>query len=320
MTDRESPDRWGITPADDEWHPANDDPWWTETIWFAWHVPERKLIGYWYPVFRPNLGVQAGGVIIFDDTAELPWEILVHDYDWQRPIPPGIRLSDLSLDNGMTLRCLVPGRHYEFGYDGRDVQLTLHAETVTRPLVTRATPPFNNGHIDQLCHVTGQMVLYDDVIEVDCIAMRDRSWGPRQDGRQPQVGYDYGALDADNAFLAVSVGREGDYQITTGFYIRDGRWSQLTGGVRRAERDDQGRPTAFTIEARDAVGRSFQAQGTALSRQALISYPSMLCWNELVQWDLTDGWRGYGEDQDVWHPRRWRQHVAHLRAEAVPER
>jgi hypothetical protein len=276
-------------------------------------VPERNLVGYWYPVFRPNLGVHAGGVIVFDNTAELPWEIPVHDYDWQRPIPPGVQLSDLTLDNGMTLRCLEPGRHYEIGYRGRDLQLTLHAETVARPLVTFASPPFNKGHIDQLCHVTGEMVLDDETIAVDCIAMRDRSWGPRQDGRQPQVGYDYGAADGDSAFLAVSVAREGEHQITTGFLIRDGRWSQLTGGIRRAERDDRGRPVAFEIEATDADGRSFHAHGATLSRQALISYPSMLCWNELVQWDASDGWTGYGEDQDVWHPRRWKRYVAGLR-------
>src|SRR6267142_6534282 len=73
---------WGLTPEDDTFHPRNDDPWWTETVWFAWFVPDRKLVGYFYPIFRPNLGVQAGGVIVYDSEAYLPWEIAILDYDW----------------------------------------------------------------------------------------------------------------------------------------------------------------------------------------------------------------------------------------------
>ena len=46
-----------LTTHDDTLHPRTDDPWWTETVWFAWMVPERNLLGYFYPVFRPNLGV-----------------------------------------------------------------------------------------------------------------------------------------------------------------------------------------------------------------------------------------------------------------------
>jgi hypothetical protein len=61
---------WGLTPEDDKFHLRDSNPWWTETWWNAWMVPERKMLGYFYPVFRPNVGVLAGGVILFDDTAE----------------------------------------------------------------------------------------------------------------------------------------------------------------------------------------------------------------------------------------------------------
>ena len=50
---------------------------WTETVWFSWMVPERNLLGYWYTVFRANLGIVFGGVLVFDDTAVLPWELPV---------------------------------------------------------------------------------------------------------------------------------------------------------------------------------------------------------------------------------------------------
>jgi hypothetical protein len=308
-------DGWGLTTEDDTFHPRDDDPWWTETVWFAWMVPERNLLGYFYPMFRPNLGVQAGGVLVFDHTAELPWELPVFDYDWHQQIPPGLDLRDGRLNNGMTIRCTVPNQSYELGYEGRDLKLALRADAVMKPLVTRATPPFNKGHIDQICHVTGSMVLHGETIAVDSYAMRDRSWGPRQDGRQPQVGYSYATQDPDNCWLAVTVGKGQEYNVTTGFHVRAGVWAQMVAGHREVERDGDGRPLTYTLEASDTLGRTVTATGTMMSRQVFTAYPSMFCWNALVDWS-GDGFRGYGEDQDCWHPRKWRQFLIAHRAGA----
>ena len=37
-------EEWGLTAADDAFHPADDNPWYTETWWSAWMVPERKML------------------------------------------------------------------------------------------------------------------------------------------------------------------------------------------------------------------------------------------------------------------------------------
>src|ERR1700728_1173507 len=268
---------WGLTPDDDNFHPPSDDPWWTETVLFAWFVPERRLIGYFYPIFRPNLGVQAGGVVVFDSEAYLPWEIPVFNWDWTRPLAPDVDLRNAELENGMSIRCLEPGRHFELGYESRDLSLDLHVEAVAKPLVTLAEPPFNKGHLDQLCRVSGSMVLTGERIDVDAFAIRARSWGPRQDGRQPQVAYDYAARDAENAFLAISVGRDRLYDVTSGFLIREGTWSRLTLGKREAVYDDLGRPVTIAITASDEEGRQISADGAVVSQQVLQSYPSMAC-------------------------------------------
>lgn len=298
---------WGLTTADDTFHPRDDNPWWTETVWFAWMVPERNLLGYYYPMFRPNLNIQAGGVLVFDHTAELPWELPVFHWDWHQQIPPGLDLRDGALNNGMTIKCLEPNRVFQLGYEGRDLSLSLRAEGVTKPLVTAGTPPFNKGHIDQICHLTGTMVMKGETIPVDCFAMRDRSWGPRQDGRQPQVGYAYATQDANNAWLAVAIGKE--QQVSTGFLVRDGVWSQMVSGVRRVQRDAQGRPETYEIEGKDALGRTLYATGRAMARQVFTAYPSMFLWNALVDWSGA-GFRGWGEDQDCWHPRKWKEFLA----------
>ena len=306
-------DEWGLTPEDDMFHPRNDDRWWTETWWNAWFVPERKIIGYFYPVFRPNIGVQFGGVVVYDGRGDLEWEVPVFDYDWHQEIPDGLDLRDAQLANGMTIKCLEPARRYELGYQSRDLELHLEAEAVIKPLVTNGTPPFNKGHIDQICRFTGEMVLEGETIPIDCYAMRDRSWGPRQDGRQPTVGYNYGTADPDNAFLAVSQCKSVDvWNITTGFLVRDGLWSRVSSGRRSVARDDEGHPVSVAIDGTDELGRTFEAEGRAINHNVFKTYPSMLCWNSLMDWHC-DGWQGWGEDQDCWLPRRWREYRAALK-------
>jgi hypothetical protein len=63
-----------VSHADDSFHPpTNDDAFWSETAWFAFSVPERKLAGWTYPFFRPNQGICSAAVFLWDDTGELPF-------------------------------------------------------------------------------------------------------------------------------------------------------------------------------------------------------------------------------------------------------
>lgn len=296
----------GLTTDDDTFHPRTDDPWWTETVWFAWMVPERNLLGYFYPVFRPNVGVQFGGVLVVDGSAELPWELPVFAWDWHQQIPEGLDLRDARLANGMTLRCTEPNRVYQIGFEHRDLRLDLRYEALFQPLVSRSDPPFTTGHIDQPGHVTGTMELFGETIAVDCYAMRDRAWGPRPDGRQQKIGYSYATASADSGLLSISIDRGDDDRVVNGYLMRDGTWCKLTSGRRTVRRDRQGRPAEITVQAEDAEGRRVEAVGTTVSRQVFTAYPSMFCWNSLVRWEL-DGHTCWGEDQDVWHPRLWRR-------------
>ena len=52
-------------------------------------------------------------------------------------------------------------------------------------------------------------------------------------------------------------------------------------------------------------GVSLEAHGTTVSRQVFTAYPDMFCWNSLARWEY-DGQVAWGEDQDIWHPRKWR--------------
>jgi hypothetical protein len=290
-------DEWGLVPEDDMFHaPESDDPWWTETVWFSWMVPERNLLGYWYTVFRANIGVHFGGVLVFDDTAVLPWELPVFDWHWHQPMPAAVDLRDLNVLNGMTLVCEEPGRRFRFGYEVEHVSFDLQYDALMQPMLTRKEPPFNHGnHIDQPGHVTGRFVLHGEDIPVDCIAMRDRSWGIRAPRRQPKLGYCHATIDAENSFLTITVERKGHDGLVAGYLMRDGTWSKLVSGQRTVRRDAGGRPAEVHVEAVDALGRPLEAVGTTVSRQVFTAYPDMFCWNSLARWDY-DGHSAWGED------------------------
>ena len=98
----------------DEFHPpTNDDPYWSETNWFAFGVPDRKLSGWLYPFFRPALGVCSAAVLLWDDQGDQVWNCRYYKQFWHLPMPDG-PLSDFTLANGLSYRCteeeMVNGR------------------------------------------------------------------------------------------------------------------------------------------------------------------------------------------------------------------
>lgn len=308
---REHQNAWGMTEADDCLHPRDlADPDWVETMWFAFMVPERRLLGYVYPAFRPNQGLQYGGVRIVEGDAELPWEIPIFHWENYAPMDPAIDLRDFSLRSGMTVRCTEPGKRFELGYESRELTFSLVFDALMQPLRSSHDGPFTaNGHLDQAGRVTGELVMHGETIKVDCLALRDRGWGPRRERGSVQMGYAYAVASDRSAFLSVSgTGRSGKDKVVSGFLMRDGVWSRLVSGERTAIRDGQGRASGFVINAVDELGREMEARGTVVSRMASHTAPRMLVWCSLVEWTF-DGQTSWGEDQDCWSPDRWRQFI-----------
>ena len=298
-----------FTAADDHLHSAQmDDDWWaTETAWFSFHNPERALGGWFYTMVRPNIGTVAGGAWVWDASAHLPWEALYSANYSAQELPDDLDLTDCTLPNGVSIRVLEPCQRYALGYhdEGRfSADLQFAGVMPPEPLTAVGSTFGSAHHFDQFGRVTGTLQLHGEDIAIDCIGMRDRTWGRRPEDRPRQAAYVTGAADAGNSFLAVTNTRDEGDLVAYGFLMRDGEIASLSGGERRLERDpEHGWVTRITLTAHDAKGREMKAVGTVASR-LIINRHTFIDINSLIHWVL-DGRDAWGEDQDMWPVHRW---------------
>jgi hypothetical protein len=287
------------TPADDNLHPPeSDDVFWTETAWFAFASPERKLTGCIYPMFRTNLKVCSAGVFVWDDSGEADHEILYSHNCPHLPLPEDLRA--MRLPNGLSYDVVEPLREYVVRYSSDELKVELRYRGLIEPIMGA-----KGNHLDQPCHVTGHVALRGEEIAIDCFEMRDKSWEVRSDVNTtlaPELAigsYCYG-INSDSAFLCWTTGTSEDLTtagVRGGWLLRDGTVSRLASGRRIAERMP-GRPAhRMVIEATDQLGRSVTASGTTFNNYAMHANPSMLAWVSGIDWEV-DGRPASGESQE----------------------
>ena len=140
-------------------------------------------------------------------------------------------------------------------------------------------------------------------IDVDCISVRDRSWGRRPEllGRTPRLSYAFGSAPEGESFLAFCAPEDPDGQVehlTSGYLLRDNRVRRLVSATRRTTRDPvTGGVSRIELTGTDADGRALEVAGEARSRMFFPGHSLTI--NTLIEW-RGDGLRAWGEDQDVW--------------------
>jgi hypothetical protein len=291
---------------DDEFHPpTSDDPYWTETCWFTFTVPERRLSGQLYPFFRPNQGVTSGGAYFWDEHGDQIWNCLYAKNFWHLPIPEQ-PLSDISLPNGIRYRCVKPQHTYELGYDDPDGGDELRVELT----FTAVTSPHYLGtsHLDQPGRYLGTIVLRGETISVDSFGFRDRSWGVRsQFGRglagsqATHGGYSYATASENDAFHTITMDFGSGCNSIHGYLLRDGTWAKLANARREVLARDPATayPTRVRIEGTDELGRELSAEGQCKNKLGLFLNPNLFTVNCLTQWNFGDI-MAWGEDHDNW--------------------
>jgi len=291
---------------DDEFHaPTSDDPYWTETCWFTFTVPERKLSGQLYPFFRPNQRVTAGGAYFWDDHGDQLWNCRYAKNFWHLPLPDQ-PLSDIALPNGIRYRCLEPLTKYSLRYDDPDGGDELHVDLT----FTAVTPPHYLGesHLDQPGRYQGTVVLQGETIPVDSFGFRDLSWGVRSQfgpgltsSQARRGGYSYATASERDAFHTITMDFGSGCISIHGYLLRDGEWSKLASGTREVvERDPATAfPRRVVIEAVDQLGRELHAEGRCHNKLGLFLNPNLFTVNCLTEWSF-DGITAWGEDHDNW--------------------
>lgn len=299
-----------FTPRDDRFHfEEMGDRWWmTETSWFSFYNVERQLGGWLYTLTRPNIGTVQGGCWVWDASAALPWEILYNANYASMRLPRDADLDDITFPTGVSIKVLEPGASYALGFeDAPRIDLRLRFDGVMAPhALSGVGSAFGkNTHYDQFGRVHGRLRLHGEDIAIDCIAMRDRSWGPRPEHRPRTSAYTTGAFGADAGFLIVADSADPAGPATHGFVLKGGRAVALQAGARRVERDGaSGFVSAIHVSARDAEGEAHEWTGRPLSRVVLNRH-SFIDINSLIEWRGAAGATGWGEDQDMWAMHEW---------------
>ncbi|MET0887823.1 MAG: hypothetical protein ABWX92_15395 [Mycetocola sp.] len=312
-----------ITEEDDGFHTYTTHPYETETFWVSFHSPERRLGGWLYNQVLFNQGVCNGGAWVWDDS---PAGALYEVNERNRPLvdKDQLDLRNVWLPNGNHIEMLEPLTTYRVRRSDKgrlDADLVFHALREPHSHPFGVAPFWRGRHFDQAMHVTGQIELDGEPMDIDSLSVRDRSWGPRPGPRPPGadaaskprpaldpsqaarppyspfgVGYVFGTQDADEMFLAYTLpclydGDARDY-VTTGYLVRDGKYGLLLDGNRRCEFDpEMGWMRTIWLEAIDEHGRELSAIGELVSHHGERGQGS-----GYFHWEW-DGAAGYGEDQ-----------------------
>lgn len=299
----------GFTAADDGLHAPGESFYENETFWFSFFVPERKIGAWLYAAVRQNAGVTAGGMWVWDEFSAQPWDLPFYEQYAHLKLPQADGPKQLSFPTGLSIDVREPLMAYDLLFsDRKGTEVRLQFDALEAPVALQSgTPPYPKAHhFDQTGHVTGEVVVDGKRLDVDCYAMRDRSWGPRMERGYRRVGYTW-AASPDVSFLSYAAPAEADSDDIYAGYVRRGtKVSRATSGQRRVARHPvHGWVESIELTVACEDGSVLTASATAVSHM-ILPHATAVCVNSSLIWQV-DGAAVDGEDQDVWPIPEWRQ-------------
>ncbi|GAA5146426.1 hypothetical protein GCM10023321_05860 [Pseudonocardia eucalypti] len=307
-----------IRPEDDSFHPGSPDPYWNESAWFGFGVPERSMTGWVYFYHRPNMNFTVGGVALWDPTGEYPWTCRHYDWGQPMPLPDGADMFDFKLPNGLAVACREPLRSFQLDYDGPGLGAELTWEALAPPQAAgragasdmpTGSDGWGKGHYNQPGRIRGELRLAGERIEVDSLYLRDHSWGTRRPARNPRGNFASAVGDGGRSGFCVFAASDLDWAedpgvgvadpLSFGWYLRDGVPSRLVAATRTVvARDGRGRPLAVNLEGTDELGRTLRAEGRLRNWLWWQGYANILMFWSMADWTY-DGRTVVGEEQDI---------------------
>lgn len=285
--------------SDETFHPPGDDPYWNESGWFGFAVPERDINGFVYYFHDVRTGISGGGPALWDPTGQEVYDCLFYDWRWQQPPTGALEFGDFTLPNSLRHRVVEPTRRYRLTYDALGLELDLEWTSLMAPHTLGDGTGGAPHHFDQPGRMTGSLVLDGERIDVDCYSMRDRTWGPHHPGARRPGDYLWAVASPEAHWHTITVaGREPGRDVVIGGYLmRDGELGELVKGTRRVLERRAGAPAQVVLDAQDHLGRSLHAEGDVRTALRWLGWPGRMTFWTLTDWRW-DGLQGWGEDQE----------------------
>jgi hypothetical protein len=282
-----------------------DDPYWNESAWFSFSIPERGIHGMIYYFFRPNMKLMMGGPILWDGTGAHTWDCLYHDWHHIQPMPSGAQKFDFTSHTSLNVTVIEPVKKYRLRYDcngfGMDLMWTAIAEPhhfLGMEIEATGASPDNRMHFEQMGRVTGRLDLRGESYAVDSYALRDCSWGRRQIDSVTRGSYFWAIADKTTAFHAQTKGEDSNQKVVGGFLTLDGKTATLAAGRRIDTKMGKLTPERFRLRLEDQLGRTADISARVSSNLMFNGFPrNQVVWS-LLEADFGGGVKGWGDIQE----------------------
>ncbi|MBB3748834.1 hypothetical protein FHT44_001295 [Mycolicibacterium sp. BK634] len=285
---------------DEVFHAPTDNPHWGESGWFGFNIPERNLNGFVYYFHDARTGTSGGGPALWDPSGEEIYDCLFYDWRWHQPPTGPLEFSDFTLPNSLRHEVVEPLHRYRLSYSQPGLEFELDWTGLMPPHeFGTVRDPAIPTHFDQPGHMQGTLVLNGEQLTVDCLAMRDRTWGPHVH-EQPRSGDYLWAIASPESHwhsIAINVGEPGVDIAVGGYLARDGKVGEIVKGERRVTQRSDGAPVRVTFDAQDDLGRELHAVGQVRTALRWMGWPGRLTYWTLTEWTW-DNQTGFGENQE----------------------
>lgn len=320
-----------IVATDIDFHePAEPDPFWAETNWFAFCVPEARLVGAVYALSRKEIGCMSTEISVSGAMIDSRSELLY--IDSRHHLPAVEKLSDFTTANNLSIKAHSP-RDYSIRYEGYDdFSLALDFEGLHEPWDIH-DPSMNplahgtgtggmgaafGGHFEVSGHITGAMKLRGEEYAVDCVETMDHSWGHRPEVFMPTCGWSQAHFGRGlvikwlNSF-DLDAPTEEQQKLHYAYVMEDGKVYGVTAGTFLTQRFE-GLLMGMEVSVTDVRGKTYEIRGLAETSLPLnVSAPSIFIGSNM-RWSLAGDDRvGYGlagdfislQEMSRRHGRRW---------------
>ncbi len=305
----------------------SDDPYWAESSWFSWAIPEKNINGFFYNHFRPNMNCLLSGPAMWDSSGEHVWNFRYFDWQLMRVLPKGkygVDYNKFQFETpwSLSINMLEPLQRYQLKYDNNGFKLDLIFNAISEPNVIGEQPGMTGSfklHFEQPGKIEGLVEVDGEQFEVNCYSIRDGSHGRRFLEKTTPGGYTWSTADDKTGFhlIARDLNNCSETVIFGGYILRDGIIAPITQGVRRVLERVGPRPQVIEVEAEDNLGRKLHATGQAKVPAEFMLFPDRGQWWTQFQWQYDGFTDAVGEDQEYygihdfrkWHragPEAWK--------------